>query len=175
MRALKKRPQFRANAIDAAIDAGTSYIPEYWESVLDDQKDTVSNESFEVLEFWGLMDRELLEEAELEIPKDFDDRSEFQVNAWVCNGQLLRLVLNPFTPERIPYHAAPYELNPYSFFGVGVAENMEDTQLLMNGVMRMAIDNLALSGNLVFEVDETNMTPGQDMNCLLYTSPSPRD
>lgn len=163
LRALKKRPQFRANAIDAAIDAGTSYIPEYWESVLDDQKDTVSNESFEVLEFWGLMDRELLEEAELEIPKDFDDRSEFQVNAWVCNGQLLRLVLNPFTPERIPYHAAPYELNPYSFFGVGVAENMEDTQLLMNGVMRMAIDNLALSGNLVFEVDETNMTPGQDM------------
>ena len=26
--------------------------------------------------------------------------------------------------------AVPYELNPYSFFGVGIAENMDDTQTL---------------------------------------------
>jgi len=57
----------------------------------------------------------------------------------------------------------PYELNPYSFFGVGIAENMDDTQTLMNGFMRMAIDNAALSGNLIIEVDETNLVPGQDL------------
>ena len=45
----------------------------------------------------------------------------------------------------------PYEHNPYSFFGVGIAENMDDTQTLMNGFMRMAIDNAALSGNLIIE------------------------
>ena len=73
------------------------------------------------------------------------------------------MVLNPFKPAKIPYHASPYELNPYSFFGIGVAENMEDTQILMNGFMRMAVDNAVLSGNLVFEVDETNLVPGQDM------------
>jgi hypothetical protein len=72
-------------------------------------------------------------------------------------------VLNPFKPTRIPYYVVPYELNPYSIFGVGVAENMDDTQLLMNGFMRMAVDNAVLSGNLVFEVDETNLVPGQDM------------
>ena len=33
----------------------------------------------------------------------------------------------------------------------------------MNGFMRMAVDNAVLSGNLVFEVDETNLVPGQDM------------
>ena len=58
----------------------------------------------------------------------------------------------------------PYELNPYSFFGVGVAENMEDTQLIMNGFFRMSIDNSALSGNLLIEIDETNLVPGQDMS-----------
>jgi hypothetical protein len=41
---------------------------------------------------------------------------------------------------------------------------MDDTQTLMNGFMRMAVDNAVLSGNLVFEVDETNLTPGQDMS-----------
>jgi len=30
--------------------------------------------------------------------------------------------------------------------------------------MRMAIDNAALSGNLIMEVDETNLVPGQDMS-----------
>ena len=45
----------------------------------------------------------------------------------------------------------------------GVAENMEDAQLLMNGHMRMAIDNLALAGNMVFDIDETQLVPGQSM------------
>jgi hypothetical protein len=40
---------------------------------------------------------------------------------------------------------------------------MEDSQLLMNGFMRMAVDNAALSGNLIIEVDETNLVPNQDL------------
>ena len=59
--------------------------------------------------------------------------------------------LNPFKPAKIPYMAAPYELNPYSFFGVGIAENMDDTKL-MNGFMRMAVDNAVLSGNLSWKL-----------------------
>ena len=44
------------------------------------------------------------------------------------------------------------------------AENMEDSQLLMNGHIRMAIDNLSLAGNMVFDVDETQLVPGQSMD-----------
>jgi len=40
---------------------------------------------------------------------------------------------------------------------------MSDTQLLMNGFMRMAVDNGVLSGSLIFEIDETMLVPGQDM------------
>ena len=76
---------------------------------------------------------------------------------------MLRAVVNPFTPYRVPYHAFSYEKNPYSFFGIGVAENMDDTQTLMNGFMRLAVDNAILSGNLLIEVDETNLAPGQDL------------
>jgi hypothetical protein len=76
---------------------------------------------------------------------------------------VLRFVVNPFLPKRIPYCAVPYEVNPYAFFGIGVGEKMDDTQTLMNGFMRMAVDNAVLSGNLLIEVDETNLTPGQDL------------
>ena len=79
-------------------------------------------------------------------------------------GTVLRCVLNPFTPARIPYFVIPYETNPYQLWGVGIAENMEDAQLLMNGHVRMAIDNLALAGNLVFDVDEASLVPGQNMD-----------
>jgi len=57
----------------------------------------------------------------------------------------------------------PYERNPYSFFGIGVAENMDDSQQIMNGHARMAIDNLALSGSVVFDVDESALVGGQSM------------
>jgi len=41
---------------------------------------------------------------------------------------------------------------------------MDDTQTLMNGFMRMAVDNAVLSGNLLIEIDETNLVPGQDLS-----------
>src|SRR6056300_1105943 len=111
-----------------------------------------------------MVDTELLEEQGVDIPKELKEFDELQANVWICNNKLMRMVLNPFKPSKIPYSAAPYELNPYSFFGVGIAENMDDTQTLMNGFMRMAVDNAVLSGNLIVEVDETNLVPGQDLS-----------
>lgn len=164
LRALKKRPYFRENAIEAAIFNGTNYVEEWWENTLrDNQNNNSSIERWEVLEYWGTIDADIAEEAGLEIPEELADRDEIQVNIWICENQILRLVMNPFTPNRIPFQLVPFELNPYSIFGIGVPENMDDTQTLMNGFMRMAVDNAVLSGNLVFEVDETNLVPGQDL------------
>ena len=164
LRALKNRPFFRDDAIEEAIDKGVNYTQKYWEQALEDQQTTYQINRYEVLEYWGVIDKNLAEEADLEIPAQYDDRDQVQINAWVCNGEILRLVLNPFTPSRIPYHSVPYEVNPYSFFGVGLAENMEDTQEIMNGFMRMAVDNAALSSNLLIEIDETNLVPGQGLD-----------
>ena len=171
MRYLKKRPYFRSTAIEEAIKYGPDYTREWWENDLDDNQTAEGNaaysgtdiERFEVLEFWGTIDAQIARDNNLEIPDDYKDEDEVQINCWVCNGEVLRLVINPFTPKRIPYFATPYEVNPYSFFGVGLAENMDDTQTLMNGFMRLAVDNAVLSGNLLIEVDESNLTPGQDL------------
>ena len=163
LRNLKKRPYFRSQVIDEVISMGENYTKKYWEDDLSDYAPEHGVDRFEVLEYWGMVDTEMLEEQGVDIPKELTDFDELQANVWICNGKLLRMVLNPFKPSRIPYHAAPYELNPYSFFGVGIAENMDDTQTLMNGFMRMAVDNAVLSGNLIVEVDETNLVPGQDL------------
>jgi hypothetical protein len=163
MRGLKKRPFFRGNVIDACIEDGPNYHAEYWEDVLRDSTISTEGDRWEVLEWWGTMDADMAEQAGIEIPAEMRDHEEVQVNAWICGGRVLRVVLNPFTPSRLPFVAIPFELNPYSIFGTGVAENMADSQQVLNASFRMAVDNAALSGNLVFEVDETNLVPGQDL------------
>jgi hypothetical protein len=164
VRALKNRPYFRSNAIDNVLRMGENYRKEWWEHIMEDNSEEDKADRFEVLEFWGFVDREIIEDQGVDIPSELKDADQLSVNIWIANGQVLRLVMNPFTPAYIPYFAAPYEMNPYSIFGVGIAENMDDTQTLMNGFMRMAVDNAALSGNLLIEVDETNLVPGQDLS-----------
>ena len=165
LRALGKMPYFDKDAIRECLVLGPNYVEQDYELELkDDQRtDSIASSKFEVLEYWGVMDAEYAREVGMEIDESVDDLDEIQINAWVCNGKVLRSVVNPFTPARIPYNAFPYERNPYSFFGIGVAENMNDSQQIMNGHARMAIDNLALSGSLVFDVDESMLAGGQSM------------
>jgi hypothetical protein len=163
LRDLKRRPFFRKDVIEDVITQGESYAKKYWEDDLQDYQTDSGVDRFEVLEYWGVMDMKTIEEHDIEIPEELESADELQVNIWICNDRVIRSVLNPFKPVRLPYYAVPYEHNPYSLFGIGLAENMDDTQTLMNGFMRMAVDNAVLSGNLIFEVDETNLVPGQDM------------
>ena len=165
VRDLMNRPFFREDAVRECLSMGPNYEARGYESSLLDREttDEFDKNRFEILEFWGYLDKELAEQAGLEIDDEMDDLDELSVNCWVCNGKILRLVINPFTPARLPYMVCPYEINPYQFFGVGIPENMDDAQTIMNGHARMAIDNLALAGNLVFDIDETMLVPGQDM------------
>ena len=161
-RALSKMPYFDKDAIRDCLIMGGNYEKRgYEDQIREEEQDEQSAAQYEVLEYWGIMDAEYAREVGIELDDSIDDLDEVQINAWVSNDKVLRVVINPFTPYRIPYHAFPYEKNPYSFFGVGVAENMDDSQQIMNGHARMAIDNLALSGSLVFDVDESALVGGQ--------------
>jgi len=166
LRDLLSRPFFDKEQVLATLDDGPNYRNRSYETQIRQEDDYTQNEydRYEVLEYWGIVDRETLESSQLEIPEGMDEEMEFQINAWVTENRVLRMVLNPFKPYRIPYNSFPYEKNPYSFFGIGVPENMNDAQQIMNGHARMAIDNLALSGSLVFDVDESALVAGQNMD-----------
>ena len=164
LRQLRNMPYFDEDAIRATLQEGPNYEEKDFESQLrDDARADEYESNFEVLEYWGIMDAEYAREVGIELDESIDDLDEVQINAWVCGNQLLRAVVNPFTPYRLPYHAFPYERNPYNFFGIGVAENMDDSQQIMNGHARMAVDNLAMAGSLVFDVDESALVGGQSM------------
>ena len=164
LRSLMNMPMFDPEAVREVIAGGGNYQEKYFEDTIrdDENEPYTEQERYEVLEYWGILDATIAQQMNIEGADELDPLDQAQVNIWVSGGQVLRACANPFTPERMPYYAFPYELSPYQIWGVGVPENMEDAQMLMNGHVRMAIDNLALAGNLVFDVDETSLVPGQN-------------
>jgi|TARA_R100001530_G_scaffold125907_1_gene94570 hypothetical protein len=165
MRDLVNRPYFNEDELRTAIARGPNYEKRGFEdSLRESTNQTFQTNRYECFEFWGVIDTEFLINIGADYEYGLGDLTaldEMQVNVWTCGENVLRFVINPFEPDRIPYNAFPYEDNPHDFWGVGVPENMADSTIMMNGHARMAIDNLAISGNLVFDIDETALVPGQ--------------
>jgi hypothetical protein len=159
LRALKRIPFFEHDAINRLLSTDPGYTEEDWEQQIRDNKQSLSRQRYEVLEYWGMLD----EDMAIRFGLDFDPDQELQVNIWVCRDELLKVVVNPFVPQRIPYLLVPYEYNSRQIWGIGVPENMKDSTALMNAHIRGAVDNLNLAGNVVYEVNENQLVPGQDM------------
>lgn len=163
VRDLKSRPFFRTETIDEVLKGQGNYVNESFEHIIRDEENFPDHTRlWSVLEYWGYISIE--EAMEMGLALDGTHGDQVHVNAWVCNGKVIRVMTNPFLPQRIPYFLFNYEVNPYNIYGVGVPETMEDSQKMMNGFARLAVDNLALAGNLVFDVDESMLVAGQDMS-----------
>ena len=167
MRDLMNRPLFDHEAIEEAIEKGPNYEKRTYEDQLRpaDMGNT-PKERFEVLEYWGTLDKKTVDSLGIDLEEKYDiefEEDEIQVNIWVCGNYVLRVVLNPFTPARLPYMVCPFEVDPYNIWGIGLPQNMEDSQTMMNGFARMTVDNLRYAGNLVFDVNEDSLVAGQDM------------
>ena len=164
MRDLKTKAFFDKTEIDKCIVAGSNYTDKSFEQTVRHEDITLNRgRLWEVLEYWGYISSDEARTAGLKF-NPADNPDQVQVNLWVCQGQILRIVVNPFLPQRLPYYIFNYERNPYHLYGVGVPEAMEDSQKMMNGFVRLAVENLALAGNMIFDVDETLLVPGQDMS-----------
>ena len=164
MRDLKSKAFYDSAAIERAIKSGANWSDRSFEHVVREQ-DTIVDKGrlWEVLEYWGYMSMEEARAHGLDKKGEMQEGDQVQVNVWMCGNEILRVMANPFLPQRLPYFLVNYEVNPYNLYGVGVPETMEDSQKMMNGFARLAVDNLALAGNLVFDVDESMLIPGQDM------------
>ncbi len=171
VRALDAQPGFDKAALERILAKRPVSQPATNDGLLQDNANNVVKERYTVLEYWGFLSRPMAENIGLKIGAQWLD--SIQVNAWVSGGEVLRIVLNPFIPARIPYLVFPYEEHPFQLWGVGVPENMEDSQRLMNGHTRMWIDNLRYAGNVVYEIDDSKLLPGQDLNMfpgkVIYT------
>jgi len=133
--------------------------------------------TIEYSEFWGRQPRDVVESFERERAEatgkkvepqeteDYERGDDIEVLSCVANGEIVRFTRRP--KRRRPFRRCVFEANLDANGGVGVADNAEDMQLMVNGGARAFFDNKNLSGNLVggikpemFEEDVTEIRPG---------------
>lgn len=117
-----------------------------------------------VLEYWGQAPFALLKPYLNEIPEGVSHKDTDLVECAVILAgtaseadtisqiNILKANLNP-SGDRI-YRVCPFIKNPGSPYGIGVAESIRDSQMLINSFARLMVDNKALSGNGVFAINK---------------------
>ena len=73
---LEKKP------LTIVANMGTNYVRKWWETDLEDYRNSYNVDRFEILEYWGNIDKDMAEEAGLEIPDEFNDVDTIQINCW---------------------------------------------------------------------------------------------
>lgn len=161
---LGSQPLFDQGKINDLLSTGGNYTPETHEPEIREYQEMSETEGdlYEVLEFWGYMStHDAVNTYNLKVPEGAG--TTLQINAWISGDKIIRLTINPFLPARIPYFLFPYEEDPYSIYGTGIPELMEDLQFLMNGMTRLAVENAMLAGNVMLDVDKQALANESDM------------
>lgn len=99
---------------------------------------------YELLERWGWLDGEVLQQAGVDVP---DERLHecFFANVWLLpDGQIIKLVLEPINGVTWPYYLYYVDKDDTSIFGEGIPSIMRDDQAMINAATRMLLDNGAL-------------------------------
>jgi hypothetical protein len=131
-----------------------NYVREYWETELAFQ--TPKEPRWAVYERWGLVDQDKQEEWGL------DETTTGFVSSWTCGPFTLALFVDPMYEHELPFDWIPYEQADGSIYGSGVAEHVEDIQIMENALGRALHNNLADSSIPQVELDMTQLDPGTD-------------
>lgn len=120
-----------------------------------------------VVEYWGQAPYSLIKEYlnEEDIAYKHKDTDIVECSAILAgtasqtdvltNLSVLKVRLNP-SGDRI-YRVCPFIKNPGSPWGIGVAESIRDSQMLINSLTRLMVDNKALSGNGMFAIQKEQL------------------
>jgi len=123
-----------------------------------------------VIEFFGRVPRRYIEKSDrwsVDLSQVRTSK-EVEIHCVVAKGKspvvIRKPVVNPF-PYR-PVYRALWEEVPFEAGALSVPENMQDSQSMVNGLVRSMMDNKSLSSNLLLWWNASKMAPGQ--NKVLY-------
>lgn len=112
-----------------------------------------SEKRYEVLEYWGYVDAEDLEQMGVDIPCDKKGYMELAANVWVLGNKVIKASLSPIEGVKWPYFFYYYDKDETSIFGEGIPDVIKDDQAIVNTAMRMILDNAAISAGPQIEVN----------------------
>lgn len=149
LRALIKRPGFIEENIERLLVEGpqvhridTQHLVRIRE--INNHTGISDDNKYEVWTYHGPLYKEDLEAAGVEIKSD----SEFDMLdsvVWFCGNLVLKAQVNIMETGDFPYSVMTWERDDSSIFGFGIPYQMRNSQKVINGVWRMALENSGLA------------------------------
>jgi hypothetical protein len=128
------------------------------------------NRVFSIGEWWGKIDSKYVKGED---KKEYEEGNEIEVLAVIASvgdttdaGEHFLIkepTINIIPMQRRPLHMAQCEEPPHEAGGIGVASNIKDSQNMLNSLVRILLDNKALSANVMTVRKESALAPGEEM------------
>ena len=153
---------FDMKKIEEAIDAESGVVEGEDQS---DSPNRITNrpaeriKKYEILEFWGVISREDLQEY-IDVPDSSPDTISCVIT--VLGDKVLRVVENPFD-GRMPYHFCYWQKNNDIVWGDGIYFGIRDYQAIANFTMAQIIEGKSISSNPMMVVDPMSFERGEDL------------
>jgi hypothetical protein len=150
---LRSEPGYLAEEIEAALIEG----PQKKNLNSGAQATSVDlNGKFEIWYFYGYFSREDCETLGVEAGEGIEDVA---LVATMVNDRVIKAVLNPLDLGEFPYDVLPWQRRPGHWAGVGVPEQGQTPQRMVNAATRNMLDNAGLSGGPILAIDRSKIEP----------------
>jgi hypothetical protein len=169
--ALRERPDFMPEAIDAYLRSHTTgnWKEKHWETSLrvksNDRSNVInlSGRKYEAIEYWGRVTGQQLKDCGVAVP-DEKLQEEVEANFWMLDNFIIKAVLNPYDGRIRGVHHFIYEEDDINLLGNGLPVVMRDSQMAICESARMVLDNGSVVCGGMYEVNESFVKPGSDLD-----------
>ncbi len=117
----------------------------------------------DALQFWGSVSGSMLRDwgmTEEEVP---DTAKEYEVEAWLIGGEVIKAVINPDPLNRRPYYADGFSRVPGAFWHNSLYDVVRDCQDMCNAAARAMANNLGISSGPQVAINVDRLPPGEDI------------
>lgn len=173
LRKLKKLPGYKAEAIDQVILEG----PERCNVDDNGRRENKNKHQFTIWYFHGALTREdMLCLGAQGMDSVKEDQREVYALVTMVNDTVIRASVNVLDSGKHPYHAIPWQRRAGNWAGVGIAEQVDLPQRMINAATRAGLNNAGKSAGSIIVIDRTQLVPA-DMQWTLtpdkifYTAP----
>lgn len=121
-----------------------------------------SSTKIQALEFWGSAQGSLLLEHGIDPKYVPDPVMEYEINAWLIGGHVIKAIINPDQTGVKPFSVTSFEKVDGSWWGRGIPELMADSQDGINAASRALLNNVGLASGPMVEVNKRKLVPGEN-------------
>ena len=125
-----------------------------------------SGELIDALQYWGSVQGKLLVEWGIDEGQVEDPLLDYQVEAWLIGGWVIKAVINPDPLNRKPYYKAAYEEVPGSWMGNSPMDLVRDCQDVCNATARALVNNMGIASGPQVWMQVDRMPTGEQITQL---------